>query len=99
MSGVGGRGRSTRVPTADSRRTTYDEHMNWLIKNFLRGLVIVVPIVLTLYLLYQAFTWVDRLLSLKTPGTGFAITIAAVIVIGALASNLFVSKFFSLTEK
>src|SRR6266852_1771723 len=28
--------------------------MNWLIKNFLRGLVIVVPIALTIYLIYAA---------------------------------------------
>ena len=27
--------------------------MNWLIKNFLRGLVIVVPIALTIYILYE----------------------------------------------
>jgi Uncharacterized conserved protein len=72
--------------------------MNWLVKNFLRGLVIVVPIALTLYLLYEAFTWIDRLLNLKTPGAGFAITVIAVIVIGALASNLFVRKFLRLTE-
>jgi hypothetical protein len=64
--------------------------MNWLIKNFLRGLVIVVPIALTLYLLYEAFVRIDRLLNLRWPGAGFAITIAAIIAIGAVASNFFV---------
>src|SRR5436305_6375768 len=72
--------------------------MNWLIKNFLRGLVIVVPIALTLYLLYEAFVRIDRLLNLPTPGAGFAITIAAIIAIGAVASNFFVRKFLALTE-
>ena len=72
--------------------------MNWLIKNFLRGLIIVVPIALTLYLIYEAFTRIDRLLNLRTPGAGFAITIVAIIVIGALASNFFVRKFLNLTE-
>jgi uncharacterized membrane protein len=72
--------------------------MNWLIKNFLRGLIIVVPIALTLYLLYEAFMRIDRLLNLPTPGAGFAITIAAIIAIGALASNFFVRKFLNLTE-
>jgi uncharacterized membrane protein len=72
--------------------------MNWLIKNFLRGLIIVVPIALTLYLLYEAFMRIDRLLNLPTPGAGFAITIAAIIAIGALASNFFVRKFLSLAE-
>ena len=36
--------------------------MNWLIKNFLRGLVIVVPIALTVYLVYQSFRRLDELL-------------------------------------
>ena len=72
--------------------------MNWLIKNFLRGLVIVVPIALTIYLLYEAFVRIDRLLNLKTPGAGFAITIVAIIAIGAVASNFFVRKFLRLTE-
>ena len=72
--------------------------MNWLIKNFLRGLVIVVPIALTLYLLYEAFMWIDRLLNLPTPGAGFAITIITIIAIGAVASNFFVRKFLRLTE-
>jgi uncharacterized membrane protein len=30
--------------------------MNWLIKNFLRGLVIVVPIALTIYIVYEVFS-------------------------------------------
>src|SRR5258708_6764530 len=72
--------------------------MNWLIKNFLRGLVIVVPIALTSYLLYQAFVRIDALLNLKQPGAGFAITIVAIIAIGAVASNFFVRKFLRLTE-
>jgi uncharacterized membrane protein len=72
--------------------------MNWLIKNFLRGLVIVVPIALTVYLLYEVFVWIDRLLNLRTPGAGFAITIVAIIAIGAVASNFFVRKFLRLTE-
>jgi uncharacterized membrane protein len=72
--------------------------MNWLIKNFLRGLVIVVPIALTLYLLYEAFVRIDRLLNLPTPGAGFAITIVTIIAIGAVASNFFVRKFLRMTE-
>jgi uncharacterized membrane protein len=72
--------------------------MNWLIKNFLRGLVIVVPIALTLYLLYEAFLRIDRLLNLPTPGAGFAVTIVTIIAIGAVASNFFVRKFLRMTE-
>ena len=73
--------------------------MNWLIKNFLRGLVIVVPIALTIYLIYQAFTRLDQLLHLETPGVGLAILLAAIVTIGALAGNFVGRGFFALTEK
>lgn len=73
--------------------------MNWLLKNFLRGLVVVVPIALTVYLLVQAFTAVDRLLGLATPGLGAAIIIAAIVAIGFLAGNFVGRELFGLTEK
>ncbi len=72
--------------------------MNWLIKNFLRGLVIVVPIALTVYILYVAFIWVDRLLPLRVPGAGFGILLVAIILIGWLGSNFVGRKFVELTE-
>src|ERR1043166_3326028 len=72
--------------------------MNWIVKNFLRGLVIVLPIALTIYLFYEAFIRLDRLLPLKVPGAGLAILSAVTILIGPLASNFFVRKFLQLTD-
>lgn len=72
--------------------------MNWLLKNFLRGLVIVVPIALTAYVVYQTFTAIDRLLQLETPGLGVAIIVIGVILIGALASNFVLRRILHLTE-
>lgn len=72
--------------------------MNWLIKNFLRGLVIVVPIAVTVYLLYVAFTWVDRLIPLPFPGAGVGILLAGIILIGWLGSNFVGRWFVQLTE-
>ncbi len=72
--------------------------MNWIVKNFLRGLVIVVPIALTIYLVYEGFTRIDRLIKLPVPGAGFALTVLLMILVGALASNFFVRKFLQLTE-
>lgn len=73
--------------------------MNWLIKNFLRGLIIVVPIAATVYLVYQSFITLDRLLRLPTPGVGLAILIVSIIAIGALASNFVGRELFRLAEK
>lgn len=84
---------------SDAVIQSYTPRMNWLIKNFLRGLVIVVPIALTAYLVYQTFLRLDQLMPLETPGLGLAILIAAMIAIGALAGNFVGRRFFALTEK
>lgn len=73
--------------------------MNWLIKNLLRGLVIVVPIALTLYLLYTAFMALDRLLGLPVPGVGLLLILAGLVVIGALAGNFVGRELFLIAEK
>jgi uncharacterized membrane protein len=72
--------------------------MNWLIKNFLRGLVIVVPIALTIYLLVQTFLSLDRILHFQYPGLGILVIVLATIVIGALAGNFVGRRIFGLTE-
>ena len=73
--------------------------MNWLIKNFLRGLVIVVPVAVTLYLMYVTFTRLDQLLGMNTPGVGLAILLVAIVSVGALAGNFVGRSFFTLMEK
>jgi uncharacterized membrane protein len=74
--------------------------MNWLLKNFLRGLVIVVPIALTVYLVYQTFIALDQLLApwIETPGVGLAVILAGVVVVGALASNFVGRRLLGATE-
>ncbi len=61
--------------------------MNWIIKNFLRGLVIVVPIAVTIYVVYETFRRLDALLAFPWPGAGLAVLIGGMIVIGVLATN------------
>jgi uncharacterized membrane protein len=72
--------------------------MNWLLKNFLRGLIIVVPIALTTYILYEIFIRLDRLLALPTPGLGLLILLFATVLIGVLASNFVGRNLLRLTE-
>jgi uncharacterized membrane protein len=73
--------------------------MNWLLKNFLRGLVIVVPIAVTVYLLVQAVLALDRVLQLKTPGLGIVVLLAATVLTGAVAGNFVGRRVFGMTEK
>lgn len=72
--------------------------MKTLIKYFLRGLVIVIPIAVTIYVIVQLFVWIDRLLGLERTGAGFLIVIAGTILIGLLASNILLKKLFHWTE-
>jgi uncharacterized membrane protein len=73
--------------------------MNLLIKYFLRGLAIVVPIGVTVWVVYQTFTRIDRLIQAPVPGIGFAVTIVSIIAVGMLASNIVGRTFFGFTER
>lgn len=72
--------------------------MNSLIKYFLRGLVIVIPIAVTIYIIVQLFVWIDRLLGLERTGVGFLIVMAGTTLVGLLASNILLKKLFQWTE-
>jgi uncharacterized membrane protein len=72
--------------------------MNWIVKNFLRGLVVVVPIALTLYLVYEAFVRIDRLILFPTPGVGVAVMFVSIVAIGALASNFVGRRLLLVTD-
>lgn len=72
--------------------------MNWLLKNFLRGLVIVVPFAVTIYILYETFVRLDRLIQTPFPGLGLLILLVATVLIGALAGNIVGRNVLRLTE-
>ncbi len=55
---------------------------------FLRGLVIVTPVALTLWVCWWVVSSVDRLLPIGIPGAGLVITIVGIALVGLLASSL-----------
>ena len=67
--------------------------MKKLSKYFIEGLIVVIPISVTIYLLYLIFIQIDGLFKFKYPGIGFLITIAGIILIGTIASNFFTKGF------
>ena len=73
--------------------------MKQLLKYFLRGLVLVAPIGITVYICYVVFVTIDRLLPTPIPGAGFLVTVAAVTLFGFLASNLLARTLLSLLER
>jgi uncharacterized membrane protein len=77
--------------------------MRKLVKYFIKGLVIFVPMALTVFLIGWAFTRLDSvfraLLSVSIPGLGILLTVVFVILIGFFASNFLGKKLFALVER
>jgi uncharacterized membrane protein len=59
-----------------------------LLNYFLRGLVVVAPLAVTVYVCVLIFTKIDSWLGLSIPGVGFLLTLALITLVGFLASNL-----------
>lgn len=63
--------------------------MKKLTRYFFEGLLFLVPLVVTLYVLWLVFTKIDGLFRFSTPGLGFVVTLATITVVGFIASNFF----------
>lgn len=72
--------------------------MRRLINYFLRGLVVLAPLVITLWITYEVFRRVDGLLGLSIPGLGFVVTVAGITLFGFLASNLITRGWLATVE-
>jgi uncharacterized membrane protein len=74
---------------------------------FLSGILVVVPIVITIFVVKAIFTFLDELLlpylmpqlPYWIPGIGILITIAGIYLVGILVTNFIGRKFISLGEK
>ena len=62
--------------------------MTRLLNYFLRGLVVVVPLALTVYVCVLIFTTIDSWLGLRVRGVGFLLALVLITMVGALASSL-----------
>jgi len=76
----------------DWERFRSDLRPRELAGNFVQGLFLIGPLVVTLYVLLWVLKTVDGWLSLPVPGLGLLLTVAAVILVGRLASNVFVQS-------
>lgn len=72
--------------------------MRLLLRYFFRGLLVLVPLALTVAIVVFVFRKIDSLVGLPVPGAGFLATVALIVVIGALASNFVTRRLFELVE-
>ena len=72
--------------------------MKRLLTYFLRGLVLTVPLAVTIVICWWIFTNIDGWLGLSIPGAGFVITVVAITLIGFLGSTFLWNKFIESLE-
>ena len=70
-----------------------------LVNYFLRGLVVVVPLALTVYVCVLIFTTIDSWLGLPIRGVGFLLAIVLITVVGALASSLVTRSVLGVVDR
>lgn len=78
--------------------------MKKLIAYFVKGLLIFVPIALTVFLLFWVFSTLDAAVNrlfpfFNIPGAGILLTIVIITLIGFFASNFLGRKLFSLIDR
>ncbi|MFC1843445.1 DUF502 domain-containing protein [Thermodesulfobacteriota bacterium] len=66
---------------------------------FLRGLLFLVPLVVTVYVIYWVFIRIDGVLNLPVPGLGFIVTIIFITLVGFGASNFLTRNLVHLVDK
>ena len=66
---------------------------------FFQGLLFLVPLVATLYVIYWVFIKIDRILNLPVPGLGFIVTIVLITLVGFAASNFLTRNIVGLVDK
>lgn len=55
---------------------------------FLRGLLLVVPTALTIFILVQVISWIDNLIPIRFPGVGLVTVLVTVTFVGFLANTI-----------
>lgn len=73
--------------------------MKTLLKYFFQGLLVAVPLVVTLYVIYEVFIILDGLIPLDIPGLGIVIILVGTVFIGFAANHLISDRLQNWFEK
>ncbi|GJL60682.1 MAG: hypothetical protein NPIRA03_35390 [Nitrospirales bacterium] len=74
-------------------------NVNDLARNFFEGLLILVPVVTTLYVAWLVLQTIDGWLNIPIPGVGFLVTVGLITLTGRYASTVFVQKMLDVLER
>lgn len=70
-----------------------------LLSYFLRGLLFLTPLAVTVYVIYQLFLFLDNLIPVPIPGIGILMVLALITFVGYLASLFFTKPLFDWFER
>jgi uncharacterized membrane protein len=74
-------------------------YMKRLTKYFFEGLLVLVPLVATIYVIYIVFVKIDSIFKFRIPGMGFIITILTITIVGFISSNFIAKKLVGLVDR
>ncbi len=69
-----------------------------LMSYFFRGLIVVIPIIVTVYLFYYTITYLDGLIGVKIPGLGFILSLTGITLIGFFGTGLITKPIFDIFD-
>jgi uncharacterized membrane protein len=70
-----------------------------LVRYFIRGCLVLVPLALTGWVIFITLRFVDQLLPIGIPGIGFLVTISIVTLVGLFTSNVIGKSVFQFTDR
>jgi len=73
--------------------------MTKLTRYFLEGLLLLVPLAATIYVVFAILSRIDSIFMFEIPGMGFLVTILTITVVGFISSNFLTKKLVSLLDK
>lgn len=72
--------------------------MTRLLNYFFRGLIVLAPAVVTIYVFWLIISAVDKWMGLEVPGAGVAVTVVLITLFGFLASTVLARWFVALLD-
>jgi uncharacterized membrane protein len=73
--------------------------MKKLFQYFAQGLVFVLPLAITFYLIYAVFVWLDNIIPFKIPGLGIVVIVIGITLVGFLFQILVATPIFSMFNR
>jgi len=70
-----------------------------LLRYFVRGCLVSVPLVLTGWIIWKTLSFIDQILPIGIPGVGIVVTLSLVTLVGLFTSNVVGKRVFQITDR